>query len=799
MPAIALRGMVLFPGTTMHLEVGRSKSISAVEYALEKGSDIYLVAQKDMLVDEPVAKDLHSIGTVGKVKQVLKMKDGIKVLVKGIYRASHTELFIRDDMIMARVGRKDVTAPKKVTDALIAKMRMVKQSFEEYVHTSTGQASSDMSLTAEGIDDPAKLVNFICSKVNMPYPDLQAVLAISSVSKQLEKLYASLEREISVNKIERELYDKVKNALDNNQREFVLREQKHIIEQELGEHDDISELEEMKKKVLALGLSKDDTDMIMKNISRMEKMPPGSQEGMVIQTQVETILDIPWNVKTKQNFDLKKAEKILERDHYGLKKVKERMLELVAVQKLTPRGTGQILCLVGPPGVGKTSIARSIAEAMGRNFVRISLGGVRDEAEIRGHRKTYVGSMPGCIVKALIEAKSSNPLILLDEIDKLGNDYKGDPASALLEVLDREQNGSFRDHYIELGVDLSDVIFLTSANDASTIPGPLYDRMEMINLSGYTDIEKYHIAKNHLVPKQVALHGMNGKQLKFSKDGIYELIEGYTREAGVRELERQIAAICRKTAKMLVSGEKNSVSVTAASVKQLLGRRKYDRTADEHKNRVGRVTGLAWTAVGGDTLPIEVSVLDGTGKVELTGSLGDVMQESAKIAISYVRSIAGMIGVDPMFYKNKDIHLHAPEGAVPKDGPSAGVTMVTSLVSALTGIAANGNVAMTGEITLQGDVLAIGGLKEKSMAAYKQGYTTVVIPKANVVDIDEFDEEIKQNLVFKPVENIGQVLSAALCEDVFANKREEKELAALTASSKAGKQSYDNSTRVVRG
>jgi len=439
----------------------------------------------------------------------------------------------------------------------------------------------------------------------------------------------------------------------------------------------------------------------------------------------------------------------------------------------------------------------SVAKATNRKLCRISLGGVRDEAEIRGHRKTYVGSMPGRIIKALIEAKSSNPLILLDEIDKLGNDYKGDPASALLEVLDREQNSSFRDHYIELGVDLSDVVFLTSANDASTIPGPLYDRMEVLELTGYTDIEKYHIAKNHLVPKQVALHGLNGKQLKFTKEGIYELIEGYTREAGVRELERQIANICRKTAKLIVSGEKTSLSVSVAAVKELLGKRKYDRNADEHKNRIGRVTGLAWTSVGGDTLPIEVSVLDGTGKIELTGSLGDVMQESAKIAISYVRSVASMIGVDTMFYKNKDIHIHAPEGAVPKDGPSAGVTMVTSLVSALTGVAANGTVAMTGEITLQGDVLAIGGLKEKSMAAYKQGYKTVIIPKANAVDIDDFDTEIKENLIFLPVSNISEVLAAALCEDVFYGKKD-AELPALTNTGKSGKKTYENNTRMVK-
>ncbi len=763
-PALALRGLVLFPGDVMHFDVGREISVHAVEYALENGCNLYVVAQKDIRVDDPVAGDLYAIGTVAKVKQILKMPgDGIKVLAKGLYRAKTIEMHTGGDMLTAVTERIDLPLPRRTTDSLLAKMRTVKQLFETYSLSGNKQAPKDILLGVLAEQEPARLVEFVCANTVLPYEVKQEILEQPTVIKQLDRLMVALEREINVLQIEREIYDKVKVQLEQNQRDFVLREQMRIIQSELGEDDDTAdELDEMEAKILSLQVPQDTTDHLMKNLHRLSKMPPSSQEANLLQTYLETCLELPWNTYTKQNYSISSAKRILERDHYGLQKVKERILEFIAVSKIAPSSTGQILCLVGPPGVGKTSIAKSVAEAMGRNYVRISLGGVKDEAEIRGHRKSYIGAMPGRIIRAMADAGSQNPLILLDEVDKLGGDYKGDPSSALLEVLDKAQNSTFRDHYIEVEYDLSNVLFITSANDASQIPGPLYDRMEIIELDGYTDVEKFNIAKRHLVPKQLAAHGLTAAQLRFSKDAIFEMIDGYTREAGVRSLERQIASCCRKAAKAIVSGESEKISLTAKNLAHTLGRRKFEKDDDRHENRVGQVTGLAWTSVGGDTLPIEVIVLEGSGKTQFTGKLGEVMQESAQLAVSYVRSIADIYEIPGNFYKTKDIHIHAPEGAVPKDGPSAGVTMTTALVSALTELPVRGDIAMTGEITLHGDVLPIGGLKEKSMAAYKNGYTTVLIPQKNLPDLEDVDQEVKDHLQFIPVQKLSEVLQLAL-------------------------------------
>nr|WP_242861761.1 endopeptidase La [Bittarella massiliensis (ex Durand et al. 2017)] len=786
MPAMALRGMVLFPGNIMHFDVGRDQSIRAVESALESGSNLFVVAQRDVRVDDPTSDDLYEYGTVARVKQLLKMPDdGVKVLARGLYRARAVELQAGGEMLQATVERSDLPQPRRITPTLIANVRAAKQLFEEYVGAGNKGTPKEVILGVLGEQDPGRLVEQICQSANLPYESKQEILEQRTVSRQVEKLVIALEREINVLLIEKDIYDKVRVQLDQNQREYVLREQMHIISEELGEDGDDGELEELQKKIQALELPQETREHFEKNLNRLAKMPQGSQEGSVIQTYLETCLELPWNTYSKVSANLQTASKILERDHYGLKKVKERILEFIAVSKLAPKNSGQILCLVGPPGVGKTSIVKSIAESMGRKYVRISLGGVRDESEIRGHRKTYIGSMPGRIVKAMAQAKTQNPLILLDEVDKLGNDYKGDPSSALLEVLDKEQNQAFRDHYIEVPYDLSDVLFITSANDAAAIPAPLYDRMEVIELGSYTDVEKYNIAKRHLIPKQMKAHGLEAGQLKISRDAVFELIDGYTREAGVRSLEREIAGLCRKAAKEVVAGEKG-LSVTKANLSRLIGHRRFDREDASLENKVGTVTGLAWTSVGGTTLPMEAVVLEGSGKIEITGSLGDVMQESAKIAVSYVRSIADLYDIPHNFYKNRDIHIHAPQGAIPKDGPSAGVTMVTALVSALTERPVRGEVAMTGEIDLHGNVLPIGGLKEKSMAAYKNGCTTVLIPKRNLPDLEEVDQEVKDHLHFVPVETISQVLETALVKPAAQPPEEVEELPSAPPRKKAG-------------
>ncbi|MBS7175904.1 MAG: endopeptidase La, partial [Clostridiales bacterium] len=646
-----------------------------------------------------------------------------------------------------------------------AMMRVIKSLFESY-SLLVPKMSKEIILEALGQDTAEGLFESVVYNIMLPFEDRQLLLEANSSYKRLKLLSEVLQRESQVLALERNIYEQVKEQMDKNQRDYFLREQLRVISNELGETDDAREdIETLMDQISAIEhISDDDREKLYKEADRLAKCPPQSQEANVIRTYLETCLELPWDNVTKDTLDLKRAQRILNQDHYGLDKVKERILEILAVRKLSPEMKGQIICLVGPPGVGKTSIGRSIARTMGREYVRLSLGGVRDESDIRGHRKTYVGAMPGRIINALKQAKVRNPLILLDEIDKMGADFKGDPSAAMLEVLDSEQNSTFRDHYIELPFDLSEVLFITTANDLSTIPAPLLDRMEVIELSSYTREEKFQIAKKYLVPKQVKKHGLTAKDISFGQEGVYTLIDRYTREAGVRKLERAVASVCRKTAKKKLSDGFKKVTVNAKALEEMLGPKKYAVTQAAQEDRVGAVTGLAWTSVGGETLEIEVGVYEGTGKIQITGNLGTVMQESAKIAVSYVRGIAKEYGIPADFYKTMDIHIHAPEGAVPKDGPSAGVTMTTALVSALSGIPVRHDVAMTGEISLRGRVMQIGGLKEKSIAAFRAGIHTVVIPQENKPDIAEFDETIQKGLHFVPVRTIREVLDVALTQ-----------------------------------
>ena len=624
--------------------------------------------------------------------------------------------------------------------------------------------SKDLIPNAMLTDDAVYLVDYIGGNMILAPDKKQTLLNENSIAKRLQLLASLLEGEINILTLERELYAKVKEQIDQNQREYYLREQQRAIAEELGEGDNIdNEADEYLKKIEVLSLNDEAKEKLTAEVRKLRKLHPSSQEAGVVRGYLDTCLELPWNVYTKDKIDIKAAARLLDREHYGLQKVKERILELLAVRQLAPDISGQIICLVGPPGVGKTSIARSIAEAMGRKYVRMSLGGVRDESDIRGHRKTYIGSMPGRIMAAIKQAGSSNPLMLLDEVDKLGSDYRGDPSAALLEVLDGEQNSAFRDHYIEVPYDLSKVLFVATANTTETIPGPLLDRMEVIELSSYTREEKFQIAKRHLVKKQLSRHGLDSKQLHITDGALYAIIDSYTREAGVRNLERKIGEICRKCARELVAGDVEKVSVTEKNIETYLGPKRFKPDDISGKDEVGVVNGLAWTAVGGEMLQVEVAVMDGSGKLQLTGSLGDVMKESAQAAISYVRSMADRFGIDHEFYKNKDIHIHVPEGAVPKDGPSAGVTITTALVSALTGIPVRGKVAMTGEVTLRGRVLPIGGLREKTMAAYRNRINTVVIPRQNVSDLHEVDEAVKKAIRFVPADTVADVLETALC------------------------------------
>ena len=765
LPALAMRGIVMFPTMTLHFDVGREQSMKAIRAAMGKDKKIFLAAQKDFTVETPENDDIYAVGVVARIVQLLNNgKNSLRIMVEGLYKAEAVRYDLTGEYYQAEVKRlydNDVLDADDVQQE--AMMRAMIHSFDEYVEMIPKMPEEIITTvlsqkTVKGMYD--KIVQSLFLQVE----DKQQLLEETDLAAKVGMLVSVLDRETSVMGWERDIYDQVKDSMDKNQRDYFLREQLRVISAELGEGD--SPMEDSMYFSDAIQNIQHITDeakeKLLRECDRLYRTPPQSQEGQVIRTYLETVTDLPWDTVTEDHNDVARAEKILNRDHYGMEKVKKRILESIAVRTLAPEIKGQILCLVGPPGVGKTSIAKSVAEALGRKYVRISLGGVRDEAEIRGHRKTYLGSMPGRIIDAIKQAGSRNPLILLDEIDKMSADYKGDPSSAMLEVLDPEQNVSFRDHYLEVPFDLSDVLFITTANDAGMIPGPLLDRMEMIEMSSYTREEKWHIARRHLLPKQMKKHGLTSSMLKVSKSALYALIDGYTREAGARQLERELASVCRKAARKIVSGDAGSVSVTGKNLSDLLGVPRYIDSAMEREDLVGVVNGLAWTSVGGEMLEIETIILPGTGKIQITGQLGEVMTESAQIAVSLVRSFAERYGIDPEFYKKNDIHIHAPEGAVPKDGPSAGVTMTTCLVSALSGMAVDHSVAMTGEITLHGRVLPIGGLREKSMAAYRRGIKTVFIPWDNQKDLEEIDEVVKEHVAFVPVKFVSEILDRAL-------------------------------------
>ena len=763
LPAIALRGLVVFPGNIIHFEVGRKKSIAAIEWAMSNNNAVFLTAQQDMDVEDPGFKDLYAYGVVAEVKQVLRVSDElVKVLVEGKYRAKLLTLDSSGRFLLASTKAAALRGTKSVDSARVeALVRSVKEAFEEYLSLNP-RLSKDVVYTIITNEDAALLCDYIPANLLLKYTDKQALLNEGTVSGRLEKLLEILRRETKILHIEKDIQSKVNEQMDKNQRDYYLREQLHVIREELGEDDD-NDADSYRARIQALKLPKETEEKLLREVSRFARQQAGSAEAAVLRNYLDTILDLPWNKETKERLDVKSAAKILDEDHFGLEPVKKRILETLAVRQLAPELPGQILCLVGPPGVGKTSVAISIARALNRHLARLSLGGVRDEAEIRGHRKTYIGAMPGRIMTALIQAKSKNALLLLDEIDKLGSDYKGDPSSALLEVLDSAQNSSFRDHYIEVPFDLSHCMFITTANTTDTIPRALLDRMEVIELGSYTDEEKLQIAKQHLLPKQLKQHGMKRTQVRVSDDAIREIIAGYTRESGVRNLERQLAALCRKCAMRFVSAEPpKRITVTGGNLEAFLGVRKYLPEANTVGDQIGLVTGLAWTAVGGTTLEVEVNVVPGTGKLELTGNLGDVMKESAFAAMSYIRSRAKELGLAPDFYKTNDIHVHFPEGAVPKDGPSAGITICTAIVSALTNRPVRRDVAMTGEISIRGRVLAIGGLKEKTKAALRHGVRTVIIPAENEKDLEEIDQTVRQALQFITVSTADRVLEAAL-------------------------------------
>ncbi len=777
LPAISLRGLVIFPSMVLHFDVGRERSVAALKAAAAGDGKIFLVAQKDAGDTEPTAENIYNIGVVAEIRQLLTTPDGsTRVLVEGLFRAKTIRPVPCRDYLKYEVKQLRTRGAAISPNTETAAKRALKETFDLYASISP-KMPRDLYESIMSEEDCSRLFDKVVFNIMLSVEDKQKLLETNGTLQRIRMLIAMLHDEIEVIQAEIEIGEQVREQVDKNQREYYLREQLKAISRQLGDSDSpAEEFDEYVDKITALGLPKDSEEKLIGEAERLSKLSGSSQEAAVLRTYLDTVLSVPFNKKTKDKNDINAAAKQLDKDHYGLEKVKERILETLAVRTLAPDVKGQIICLYGPPGVGKTSIGKSIAKALGRKYARISLGGVRDEAEIRGHRKTYVGAMPGRIIEALRQAKTINPVILLDEIDKMGSDYKGDPSSAMLEVLDAEQNIAFVDHYIEVPVDLSDVLFITTANSLDTIPAPLLDRMEIIELSSYTREEKFNIAKKHLVPKQLKKHGESAKTLRITDGALYDIIDCYTREAGVRKLERKIADVCRKAAKSLVSGEQKVV-VNENNLKDFLGVKKYQPEKLAARDEVGLVNGLAWTSVGGTMLPLEVLVLDGTGKTEFTGSLGDVMKESAKIAVSLTRSLADKYGIDKEFYKNKDIHVNAPEGAVPKDGPSAGVTLTTALVSALSGTPVRRDVAMTGEITLRGKVLPIGGLKEKTMAAYRAGITTVCIPKDNVPDIEEIDEKVKENIKFVPAEDISTVLDTALVlPNCSVNGKSEKEL-----------------------
>ena len=761
MPVLALRGLAIFPDQTVHFDVGRHKSVLALDEAMKKDQHIFLVPQKNMIENDPDADGLYSIGVVAKVKQVLRSQgENLRVLVTGICRARVQEMIQEDPYLSALVRSVPETEVQDSTrcHALRREANSLYATYSEMAEIS----AQAVQLRMMGTNNTGFIADSIAQNSGIDFVDKCKMLCQLNPVKRLEMAVKLLRQELEMLKLEGKIQERTKANIDQNQKEYYLREQMKSIRQELGEPED-DDFSEYEKKILLLNLSEDVEKKLLKDLERLKKQPFGSSEGAVLRNYLDTVLEIPWNVKTKERIDISAARKILEQDHFGLEKVKERILETLAVRQITPDMPPQIICLVGPPGVGKTSIAYSIARSLNRKMGRISLGGVHDEADIRGHRKTYVGAMPGRIVTAMIQAGSVNPLLLLDEIDKMGKDHRGDPSAALLEVLDGEQNATYRDHFLEIPMDLSQVMFITTANTLDSIPRPLLDRMEIIELGSYTDEEKLMIAKDHLIPKQLNKHGIKKSQVRITDEAVREIISCYTRESGVRKLERCFADICRKSAIKILEQEKpKRITVTVSNLEDFLGVRKFVRDELVTADQVGLVTGLAWTSVGGETLEVEVNVMDGSGKLELTGNLGDVMKESAHAALSYIRANAQKLGIASDFYKTKDIHVHFPEGAVPKDGPSAGITVCTAMVSALTGRTVRSQVAMTGEISLRGRVMAIGGLKEKTMAALRKGIKTVIIPKDNERDLAEIDQRVREQLQFVIASHVDTVLETAL-------------------------------------
>ena len=762
MPILALRGLAVFPEQTIHFDVGRPKSIRALEVAMKQDQTLFLIPQKDMQVDDPRLIDLYSIGTVVKVKQILKTQgENLRVLVTGICRGKITELSQSDPYMLGII--EAVSTPDSADSVRAHALRREANSlYGLYLQISEHPAHA-VYLRMMDSESSSFIADAIAQNSGIEFRDKAKLLCQLNPNRRLEMALQLLRQEVEMLQLEGEIQEKTRANIDQNQKDYYLREQIKVLREELGEGEDENEFEKYRVNIQKLNLAEDLEKKLLKDVDRLKKQPFGSSEGAVLRNYLDTVLELPWNIRTKERIDVSAARKILDHDHFGLEKVKERILESIAVRQLAPEMPPQILCLVGPPGVGKTSISYSIAKCLNRKMARISLGGVHDEADIRGHRKTYVGAMPGRIMTAMIQAGSSNPLLLLDEIDKMGSDYRGDPSAALLEVLDSEQNHTYRDHYLEIPYDLSDVLFITTANSLDTVPRPLLDRMEIIELGSYTDEEKMMISKNHLIPKQLKKHGLKKSQLRITDDGVRETISCYTRESGVRNLERAFGEICRKAAmRIIVQEEPKRLTVSGSNLEEYLGVRKYLPDRLPCADQVGLVTGLAWTSVGGETLEVEVNVMDGTGKLELTGNLGDVMKESAHAAMSYIRANAKTLGIDGDFYKNKDIHVHFPEGAVPKDGPSAGVTVCTAIVSALTGVSVRRDVAMTGEISLRGRVMRIGGLKEKTMAALRHGIRTVIIPKDNERDLEEIDQTVRRQLNFISAQTVDTVLDAAL-------------------------------------
>ncbi len=763
LPMIVVRGLVVFPNTLLHFDMAREKSILALENAMVNKQLAFVTMQKDITIENPAPEDIETMGTICKITQVVKMPNNtVRVLVEGLKRAKISEILKTKPYFVSLV---DEIEPEEFDEEELENEALKRKLIDEFMNYRefNRKVSGEFLFTQQNTDDTSRLADNLASNLPLKLSDKQEILNTVDVKTRVENLISLLIRETEIAKIDSVIDKKVKSNIDKNQREYFLREQMKVIQEELGDKEGVElEAEEYKQKLSELDLPEAVREKCDKELERFMKMSYSNPESNVIRTYLTWVCDLPWNNVTKDTLSIKKAKAVLAKDHYGLEKVKERILEFLAVKQITVTMAGPILCLVGPPGVGKTSIAKSIAESMGRTYVRISLGGIRDEADIRGHRRTYIGSMPGRIITALKPAGPNNPLMLFDEIDKMGSDYKGDPSAALLEVLDAEQNTKFRDHFMEIDFDLSNILFIATANTLDTIPRPLLDRMEIIELPGYTSEEKFHIAKRHLLPKQLKKHGLKNDNISINDGAIRTVIEHYTREAGVRTLERKIANICRKAALLLVDDPETKVRVTARNMEEFLGKHLFEREQASKKDEVGIVTGLAWTQVGGDTLSVEVNVMQGTGNLELTGQLGDVMKESAKAAVSFVRANAENLDIDGEFYQNRDIHIHVPEGATPKDGPSAGITIATALTSALSGKKVKHDVAMTGEITIRGRVLPIGGLREKTLAAYRAGIKTIIIPWENKKDIDELESVVKENIDIKPVHNMNEVLHIAL-------------------------------------